>query len=331
MKNKLTIAIPTFNRKKAVLKLLREISDSNYKDLYEIIVCDNASQYDIEEEIKSLFDKDFVDKCRIIIRPFNIGGEGNIKNLFLLCKTKWLWVIGDDDDIVHDAISIVLKDIESDSECAFFKYSFYSQIGEKDGIVVEDDYEMKNLSDFIEYYNIKQRSLGSMTFMSNNIFNMEKLAPYIRYYFDYTTCLQIFPIIMALDTNTIRIRYRSKKICKYNEPEKNDHWNVLYVLLCFSMLQFVPYKSIDSKSKASIMRVFTFINFRTFVSWCISNKDTIKDWKAISYLYHRYYVYTRKPLDYVLYVLLKLEIVYHLCLYSNVKRIVHKFIPKDII
>lgn len=317
MENKLTIAIPTYNRESAVLRLLKQLSNVEYSKLYEIIICDNCSPYDIETSIKSSFDQSFISKLRIIRRPFNIGGEGNIKNQFLLCETKWLWVIGDDDEIEPDCLDIIFNDIEGDPDCAFFKYSFRAEIEGVKSIIHEDDFKMNSLSDFIEYYQAKPRSSGSMAFMSNNLFNMEVLAPFIRFYFDYTTCLQIFPVIMALDgANGLHIRYRSSLICKYNEPQRNDHWNSIYVLFCFTMLQFVRYKSIDGNRLKDLMRIFTFIPFESFAGWCVRNKDKIVSWNDVSYLYRNFYKYSWKISHSIRYILLMLDIKYKIRILS---------------
>ena len=68
----LTIAIPTYNRRDSLIKLLKSIEASSYQQLKEIVISDNHSDYDVKEELTKEFPQDFLNYCRIIINPFNI-------------------------------------------------------------------------------------------------------------------------------------------------------------------------------------------------------------------------------------------------------------------
>lgn len=205
---RLTIAIPTYNRKNDLIRLLKGIERLDYKKLKEIIISDNHSPYDINEVLKAELSVEFLSHCRIIVNPVNIGGPGNIKNQLLYCQSKWLWMIGDDDEVLPDSLDIIYDDIEDDPECAFFRYSIVAESRENGNleIITEDNRKMCSLDDFMTYYEEKERHKGNMVFMSNNIFNMDALSPYINYAFTYNTSItQLIPFFMGLDDGKIYI------------------------------------------------------------------------------------------------------------------------------
>ena len=310
--NKLTIGIPTYNRKDALIRLLKSIECQNYNLLYEIIICDNASPYDVETVIKDSVSPAFFSMCRIIKNGFNIGGPANIKNQFLFCNSKWFWLIGDDDEITEDALDIIFRDIESDPECAFFKYS--TKIN--DGKLGEDDICFATLNEFIEYGN--RRYPGNLVFMSNNIFNMEKISRYLPIMMTYNTSVpQCIPMLVGLDLGEIHVRFSSQPICIYNMPKGGVEWNMLRVALALACLQEIPFKSLDDNGWKGLLSSFRLMPFRLVVGWCIRNKAKVGSYRLISRAYNGLYSSPFHLLDYVLLQLCKLEFKYSIPLLSK--------------
>ena len=311
MENKLTIAIPTYNRKDDLINLLKSIEALDYSVLYEIIISDNNSPYDIYEILKGEVCRSLFNKCRIIKNHVNIGGPGNIKNQLLYCKSKWLWMIGDDDVVLPNSLDIIINDINTDPNCAFFRYSISikGKDEEEDIDVIEDNTTMYSLYDFIHYYENPNRHKGNMVFMSNNIYNMEKLSPYLSYAFTYNTSItQLIPSFIGLDKKEIYIRYRNKKIVQFNGQDTGTSWSYIRVFCAMSTVKQIPFESLDRKGIEQLMRVLIFIPLHGFMIWCLVNKDKIKRIDMIEYVYKNLYSYKFSLIEYIFYLLSLIEL-----------------------
>ena len=321
MENKcLSIAIPTYNRKDALLRLLKGIEALDCSPLYEIIISDNCSNYDIESALKENLSPDFLSICRLVKNKVTIGSSGNIRNQYLLCQTKWLWLIGDDDEVEPDCLKYILNDIISDPDCALFRYSISYDVHGRYGKNVEDDITMNSIQDFINYYHYGTKSKGNMVFMSNNVFNMEKLAPYVYYSFMFSTPINpLIPAFKGLDEHKIYIRYRSAVVCKYNEPETNNHWDRIRVLLSLSTVSHIPFKSLNETGLNKLMQTLNFISFKAFCGWVIKNKSI--PWGRIQMVYHDFYQFQKSVYKPILYILLKLEMKYRFSILTFIKKI----------
>lgn len=321
MENKiLSIAIPTYNRKDALLRLLKGIEALDYTPLYEIIISDNCSKYDVESVLKENFPRKFLSICRVVKNTINIGSSGNIKNQYLLCRSKWLWLIGDDDEVESNCLNYILEDIEKDPDCALFRYSISYDVNGRKGQHIEDDVTLDSLQAFIDYYKDGTKSKGNMVFMSNNVFNMEKLAPYVYYSFMFSTPINpLIPAFKGLDEQDIYIKYRSSIICKYNEPETNDHWDRIRVLLSLSTVSHIPFKSLDDKGLTQLMQTLCFIPFQSFCGWVIKNKSI--SWGRIKMVYHDFYRFQKSTFKPILYFLLMIEVKYNVPVLTFIKKI----------
>ena len=109
---KLSIAIPTYNRSWYLERLLASIL-SQYcgcADLIEIIVSDNASTDATSEVVESYIKNGLAIKY---LRNFkNLGPDENIAQCFKLASAEYVWIMGDDDYFLNDAILIILEVIE---------------------------------------------------------------------------------------------------------------------------------------------------------------------------------------------------------------------------
>lgn len=314
LNNGLSIGIPTYNRKDALIHLLKSIECQNYNRLYEIIICDNASPYDVETVIKESVSPAFFSKCSIIKNGFNIGGPANVKNQFLFCRSKWFWLIGDDDEITNDALDIVFNDIDSDPDCAYFKYTTKLSSVES---LNEDDVRIDNLQDFIKYGKI--HSTGNLVFMSNNIFNMEKLARYLPIMMTYNTSVpQCVPMLIGLDSREIYVRFSSKAICYYIAPKGGVQWNMLRVMLAISSLQDIPFKSLKKNEIFELLEVFKLMPFRLVCGWCVRNKNKVGNFNQLQRVYYSIYKKPFSFLNYILLLLCKFEFLYKINILSFV-------------
>lgn len=116
----LTIAIPTYNRPHYLQHCLEAICPQ-IDDNVEIVVRDNCSDnYDFFKFIEPYVSNY---KVKAIKNDCNVGADANIARCFELCKTQWLWVLGDDDCVLPSSIAKVLEVIKKENKTAFIKFN----------------------------------------------------------------------------------------------------------------------------------------------------------------------------------------------------------------
>lgn len=98
MNPKISIVIPTYNRKDFLQRALDSVLKQDYQNL-EIIVTDNASADGTDTMMQS-----YLNDPRIIYirRPKNIGIARNIKEGFLASTGKYFFCLNDDDYLIND-------------------------------------------------------------------------------------------------------------------------------------------------------------------------------------------------------------------------------------
>lgn len=223
----LTIVIPTYNRKERLLQQLKSLLDQKSIDQVKILVIDNASDYDVQATIQGEFPVPRA-VIEIIRNPYNIGMAANLSSIFQHCDTEWCWALGDDDKTTENSLDIILSDINQHPDIAFTKYSL-------EGRVPLVDHTVADISSFFEYYSsiASYTVWGEFTFLSNNLFNIAALRPYLGYAnsYSYTQVGHLIPPLFALKERAIRARFSSDTIVKYIPPAPGSGWSLEYGFL----------------------------------------------------------------------------------------------------
>lgn len=168
MENALTILIPTYNRKEKLIKTLLTLQDQ-YNQNFKIIIMDNASNYSIEDEITEALDNRFRSDITVLHHKYNIGMGNNISSLFMICETKWGWLLGDDDIINQNAVNTVLNNIEKDPDCGGFWFALDQSY--KDRVVVDNPAGLIDLK-------IQRNLFNDSCYLSNKIYNFDYIGMY---------------------------------------------------------------------------------------------------------------------------------------------------------
>ena len=79
---KLSIVIPTYNRREKLLRQLHAIFGQPESKDIDVTVLDNHSDYDCDESVYADFPKESYPNLRVITHPYNIGGNMNISLCF---------------------------------------------------------------------------------------------------------------------------------------------------------------------------------------------------------------------------------------------------------
>ena len=116
----LSICIPTFNRNNSLKNCLNSIliSDKFLKDFdYEVCVSDNCSEEDVTNTIL-----EFKNKLNIVfnINSENLGFSRNAIKCISMARGKFVWMIGDDDLILPNALNKIKSLIVHNTDVDFF-------------------------------------------------------------------------------------------------------------------------------------------------------------------------------------------------------------------
>ncbi|MDR2917481.1 MAG: glycosyltransferase [Tannerella sp.] len=230
LENGLSVIIPTYNRKDRLINQLKSIFKQSQYHQINIIILDNNSDYDISSELKNTFSEPELLKTEITKRPYNIGAIGNISTSFLYSKTKWMWLLSDDDETTLISLETILHNIEQYPDTAVFKYSI---CGES---IPEEEKVISSIDEYIKYYKNGGHTSGNMIFISNNVFNLELLNPYLGYanIYSYTNIPHVMPVIAGLADKKVKMKFCPEAIVKYIPPVPGSGWDYTPTLLGLS-------------------------------------------------------------------------------------------------
>lgn len=249
MEDKLTIGIPTYNRRSQLIKTIDEISKlDNFSDVL-IVISDNCSNYSVEETINERFSSDILSHIRIYRNRHNIGSGANIASLFNLIETKWFWMMGDDDVVADNAITKIYNLIERHPDACHLK--FIPVYGRSES--PEEEYIASTLEELVEVYKSNHITCDSAVFMSNNVYNMQLIGPYVMYANMYAYTCAVFwqPTFQLLNHQRAKVIFSNQQIIQYQAPD-GDHWSFSRVCLGLRTLYDLPL-NISKKTKQTLV------------------------------------------------------------------------------
>lgn len=164
IKTKISIAIPVYNGAEKIKVLLKSIYANNIsEDLFDVVVSDNASLDNLNAVLEPYKDK----KNFLYFRNCtNIGPDKNFLKCVELSKTKYVWIIGDDDYLYPNAIAEVLKFINENHEAIVVNYSLI-----RDDVKVDRVIREKNNLKLNSVEEVIQKIGLPMNFLSCTIHN----------------------------------------------------------------------------------------------------------------------------------------------------------------
>ena len=112
---KLSVLIPTFNRRERLKKSLASYTQEKIKNI-EFVVIDNCSKDNTEALVRSLIAKD--DRIKYYKNPSNLGYNRNLFRGFLEAKADWLCILPDDDSVELGFLSELIEKIDENNDCS---------------------------------------------------------------------------------------------------------------------------------------------------------------------------------------------------------------------
>lgn len=121
----LSICISTYNRAPwlAISLPLLLKQTAPYRDVIEVIVCDNTSTDETPEVIKQYRNEQGFYYFR---NPENVGMLGNLRVTSQHAQGQYVWILGDDDLLLHGTVERVLKAIleHPDASLVYLNYAY---------------------------------------------------------------------------------------------------------------------------------------------------------------------------------------------------------------
>lgn len=222
---KLTIVMPTYNRKDRMLNQLSSIYKYGDLSYYYLVIVDNCSNYDVMEAIKDRFPKDFVDNIEYHRNTINTHVCYNTAMCFLYAKSKYLMQISDDDEYPEGFMDTIKQYISKYPNVLCIQFALSKPNLNFDDIFVNSLKEFDSLL-------FKQLIPGDCLFIGNKVYNMEALHSYSSdcFIYSYTGSLFLPPILHALWDNAGTVVISSQKLCNYLPPADSG-WNLLRIAL----------------------------------------------------------------------------------------------------
>ena len=224
---KLSIVIPTYNRREKLLRQLHAIFEQPESKNVEVTVLDNHSDYDCENVVFSEFPKEQYSYLRVITHPYNIGGNMNISLSFYYATGDWLWMMSDDDVVRNDSLKTVFQDIRNHQDDIVVKYSLSELSG-----CSYDNVTIQSLNGLVDYFEKRHLLLGNLIFISTGIFNVKRLnsimGQIIEYGYDSMSAIN--PMFFGLDKKLGTVFFSSNKVIDRGRPDDkvDQGWSMNY-------------------------------------------------------------------------------------------------------
>ena len=121
----LTISVPTYNRAerfdRQMAWLARELE--GHEDLCEVLVSDNCSK-DATPEVVARWQQAFGPTMHAHRTACNVGALGNIAYCLGAARGRYVWVVGDDDDVEDGTLAFILAALRENPELAALALEF---------------------------------------------------------------------------------------------------------------------------------------------------------------------------------------------------------------
>ena len=176
MSIKLSIAIPTYNRNEKAVRqvqsLITQIQECD-ESVVELLVIDNASDISVST---SLSEAGLMEhpSLNVVRNPANVGLSANILRCFEHAQGDWVWLVGDDDEILPNAIQSIQSAVkDSASNVALHKFAIdRKNHTETEGRMVN------SLSEMCDYAS-DPWCFSNLLFITTSVYRRSRCIPYL--------------------------------------------------------------------------------------------------------------------------------------------------------
>lgn len=283
MEKKITVLIPTYNRKESLSRTLRDLESQTRKDFY-VVISDNASDYDVKELLNQ-YNESFRENCRIYRRKRNVGANTNILGIFGFCDTRYAWTLSDDDYISRDAIEKIYKTIEKVGKFGCIDFTISNFKGMK---------RINNIEEFVDFYYQKALQganwFNDLIYLSNKVYDMEIVDKYIIYgvKYNYSGIASVIIYAKMLEAGVPFI-IDKEDIVQYNADTERS-WRVCEIVLGSRTLKDVPFDC-DVKMVNRLLYCISFNINAIYYLYFVESENIHNERGFFDQLYHGLYKY----------------------------------------
>jgi glycosyltransferase involved in cell wall biosynthesis len=175
MQPKLSICIPTYNRANYLNALLKSIVSQYepYKNIIEILVCNNCSTDNTEEVVKKYLDEGV--KLKYFKHEKNTGLDYNVYYSFLHASGEYVWIFGDDDELLPGGLAAIMSILSRGEEYGIIHVKAIPYRGS----IRPKSIEIKRVKTIrYDANNFARRIHTMFSFITGNIINKEIYSKY---------------------------------------------------------------------------------------------------------------------------------------------------------
>lgn len=323
----LTISIPTYNRPEQLKRTLGYLLPQITNECFLRII-DNYSDIPVSSYAEPIIRQYSTVKYEIIRNKINVGADNNIMRCFEYCETEWLWILGDDDILVDDAIELILTDVQTYSEAVNINY-YTSSPGHpfRDSLVISRG-KKQHLN--------SMDSFGNLIFISTNIYNSKHINRKNDlskgFHYTFSCAAHWFVCFNSLGKNDLTV-LSNKEICRNGvdveiAPSSHTMSNIVFA---FGFASFVDLIMSKSEKRMLIDKISHFSSWVT-IDWAL--RSLIVEYKknveldvafTLRQLYIKLYKYfglKNRAKFWLMYIILLIspEITYQLVRYIYMRR-----------
>ena len=229
----LTVTIPTYNRPIQILNTLKRLLPQLNPSV-KVTVLDNCSDVVISGYLEKELGLAEFSKITVIRNMVNIGGDANFAKAFEICTTPYVWVLGDDDEIAHDAVQLILAELELYDAEDLIGINFLSnccEVPRQHPIEISSTADLANKLDWF----------GNWFFISTSVYNVSAYIKHLRfaYWGAYSMASQIMPAMMAISHHK-KLVLSEKYIVTNVKASEEDQWSHMQVSLTLPAILELP-------------------------------------------------------------------------------------------
>lgn len=247
----LSICIPTYERNAIVTKQIECLLKEDLR-FVEILVSDNNS---LDRTYEILIKKFSNSGVKVFKNETNLGTHGNIKKLIERAEGKYLWFLGDDDNIKKGLLEKIVKDlINNEPSIYMMNYAGYDSKKKIINLPLKKRYFLK--IGFLNFNKNKKiffigDNISRLLFTSANIYKKEMLCdclPEANYYFANSLLYSMNGIMQGSI-------YINSDICLLNDD--NISWEKEKINVFCEIVKLVgEYKFLNKRQKKNILDIF---------------------------------------------------------------------------
>lgn len=253
MENRITFAIPTKNRIDNLKENLRALVPQLDEDC-TLLIIDNCSDKPIADEIDDVIPSNRLFDFEIVRNSFDIGGNGNITRCFELCRTDWLFLIGDSKKVSNNIVTTLKRYMLQFPEATLINFYYPSkEHSPRHKLTVT-----KGKLSFVK----EMGSLGNIILVGNSLINMQKIKT-ISYGYQYcfSNAPQFVIPLMNMNENSVCILSPEKVIESFIQiPEPGIRLPFIDFCIGFSSLLDLP---INHQERVELAKKMSGVDVRT--------------------------------------------------------------------